>query len=313
MDLRQIRNFLVVAEERNFTRAAARLNISQSPLSQQIRRLEHELKVQLFERTTRAVDLTPAGQLFRERMQVMIALTDEAVDDTRKSARGESGRLIIGFSDCAAHELHPAVLRNFHEQAPDVVLDMRYEMYSAALVDGLLEGRLDIAVLRPPVNADGLTVEVLTHEPLIALVPISHPATAHAIVALSSLRDDWFISFHPMSTLYAAMLTYCQDAGFTPRIRHFISDTASLVTLVAADLGVALVPASLHRLSVDRAAYRPLVSTANQTSLVVAYRDNDVSPLVRRFVESSRAVAHASTPALRAELVDDDDGFNLTI
>ena len=105
VDLRQIRNFLAVAEERNFTRAAARLNISQSPLSQQIRRLEHELKVQLFERTTRAVDLTPAGQLFRERMQVMLTLTDEAIDATRKTARGETGRLIIGFSDCAGHEL----------------------------------------------------------------------------------------------------------------------------------------------------------------------------------------------------------------
>ena len=288
MDLRQIRNFLVVAEERNFTRAAARLNLSQSPLSQQIRRLEHELKVQLFERTTRNVELTPAGQIFRERMRVMLTLTDEAVDATRKSARGELGRLVIGFSDCAAHELHPAVVRDFHEQAPEVVMDTRYETYTTALVDGLREGRLDIAVLRPPVHADdGLTVEVLRHEPLVALVPISHPAAAHATVELSSLRDDWFISFppNPMSTLYNAMLTSCQDAGFTPRIRDFISDTASLVTLVAADLGVALVPASLRHLSADRAAYRPLTSTANQTSVVIAYRDNDIT---RSFDDSSK-------------------------
>jgi DNA-binding transcriptional LysR family regulator len=325
MEFRHVRYFMAVAEERSFTLAAARLNIAQSPLSQQIRKLEREIDVELFTRTTRSVSLTPAGEVFYERMRAMLALTEDAVDTARKTARGESGRLSIGFTGSATYELLPALVRAFHDRHPDVTLDVHSEMFTKAQVDGLMAGELDVGLLRPPARAEGLVLEVLREEPLVALLPSSHPATVTRSVQLSSLRDDWFICHPPgpVSNMHATVLAACERAGFTPRIRHVISNTAALVALVAAGLGVAVVPASLRHLGINGATYRPLAPPVTTVPLALAYRGESVSPLVRRFVETARVVvvSRAHLPAARRLDVegpttrppDEDDYFSLPL
>jgi DNA-binding transcriptional LysR family regulator len=295
MDVRVIRSFIAVAEEKNFTRAAVRLNVAQSPLSQQIIRLEGELGVQLFERTTRTVELTESGEVFYARMQILLSLHDDAIDATRKTAHGELGRLSVGFTGSSTYELLPAFVRSYHERSPGVTLDLHTEMFTPGQVKALLDGRLSVGILRPPVYAEGLVVEMLRRESMVALLPSQHRLASERTIDLGSLRDEWFVSYPqtPDSTLYSVVLSACDAAGFIPRVRNVISDTAALVTLVAAGLGVALVPSSLRHLAINGAVYRPLRSPAIEIGLAIAYRENDNSPLVRRFVETARMIVNS--------------------
>ncbi len=173
MELRHVRYFVAVAEERSFTRAAERLSIAQSPLSQQIRKLERELGVELFLRSTRSVQLTHAGTIFYERARYLLASSDSAAEATRKAALGELGRLSLGFTGSATYELLPALVRAFHARNPDVSLELHSEMLTPAQVDALEQRRIDVGVLRPPVNAPGVVIEVLRDEPLV--VPLASP------------------------------------------------------------------------------------------------------------------------------------------
>lgn len=298
MELRHIRYFLAVAEARNFTRAAATLNIAQSPLSQQIRQLERDIGVSLFTRTTRSVSLTHAGEVFYERARALLADADTAAEDARKAARGEIGSLTVGFPGSAAFELLPALVRAYADRYPDVTLEVHSDMTTPIQAAQLLDGRLSVGILRPPVTTPGLAIEIIRHEPVIVLLASRHPATVHRQIDLADLRDEWFISFSsdPPSTMYSIMRDACQAAGFTPRIRQTVDDSAALVALVAADMGVALIPASLRHLRVNGATFRPLRSPQLSTELALAYREADVNPLVRRFLDTTRTVIRSRDP-----------------
>lgn len=302
MELRQMRSFMAVAEERNFTRAAARLNMAQSPLSQQIRRLEREIGVQLFNRTTRAVSLTYAGEVLYERSARVLALAGDAVEASRKAAYGHLGQLSVGFTGAAAHDLLPPLVRIYAAEYPDVTLDVRGDLTTPAQVEQLLEGRLDVGVVRGPVAVQGLTVETIRAEPVGVMLHDSNPRARDSQIDLRDLRDEWFISLpsNPPATMYAVMLNACQSAGFVPKIRQTVSDTTALVALVASDMGVAMVPASLRHYASGGAVFRPLTATPEITvSLGVAYRESDATPLVEQFLETIRAVAR-NLPAVRA-------------
>jgi DNA-binding transcriptional LysR family regulator len=313
MELRHLRYFVAVAEERNFTRAAERLLIAQSPLSQQIRKLEREVGVELFARTTRSVSLTYAGEVFYARAVELLEASDEAAEAARKAARGEFGKLSVGFTGAATYELLPVLMRAYADRHPDVTLDVKSDMDTPKQVEALLEGRLAVGILRPPITAAGLTVEVLRHEPVVVLLASRHPAAVHRELDLADLRDESFISYNnnPPASMYMVMRQACEAAGFVPRIKHVVSDSSALVALVAADMGIALVPASLRHLGIRGATYRPLRSPRLSTPLGVAYRDQAVDPLVRRFVEISRKVVRSLQPteppqAALAPATDDD-------
>lgn len=314
MELRHVRYFLAVAEEKSFTKAAARVNVAQSPLSQQIRKLERELGVELFVRTTRSVQLTHAGQVFYDRMRAVIADGEDAIEAAQKAARGELGRISVGFTGSATYELLPALVRAYNDKFPDVTLDLHSEMGTQAQVEAILDGRLSVGLLRPPALADGLAVETVRHEPVLALLPSQHPLSVERELELAALRDEWFIAFpgSPPSTMYTLMMAGCEEAGFVPRIRHQVANATTLVALVAAGLGVALVPGSLRHLGFSGATYRPLVKPRLTVALALAYREADVNPLVRRFVETARSVilsrqqANVDRPG-RAQLPDDGD------
>ena len=319
MELRHIRYFVAVAELRSFSRAAERLMLAQSPLSQQIRKLERELGVRLFERTSRSVALTHAGKVFYERVRRLPEAGEEAGAAARRAARGEQGRLAVGFVGSATYELLPGVVRAHHERYPEVTLDLHGEMLTAAQLDGLLDGSLAVGVLRPSTQAEGVVVEVLRQEKLVALLPVQHPLAGERAVPLAALSGEWFLSHpgQPPSAIYGAMLQACRQAGFLPRVRQEVKETATLVALVAAGLGVALVPASVQRLHLGGTAYRPLAPPCPEVALALAYREGEVSPLLRRFLETTRSVIRSrERPPVRnpAQSRPDDDGFfELTI
>jgi len=212
------------------------------------------------------VALTHAGKVFYERVRRLPEAGEEAGAAARRAARGEQGRLAVGFVGSATYELLPGVVRAHHERYPEVTLDLHGEMLTAAQLDGLLDGSLAVGVLRPSTQAEGVVVEVLRQEKLVALLPVQHPLAGERAVRLAALSG--------------AMLQACRQAGFLPRVRQEVKETATLVAVVAAGLGVALVPASVQRLYLGGTAYRPLAPPCPEVALALAYRDGEVSPLL---------------------------------
>lgn len=292
MELRHIEYFVAVAEELNFTRAAERLSVAQSPVSAQIRKLERELGVTLLNRTTRAVELTAAGQSFYVEATALLAAAQRAADNVRLAGQGRLGRLSLAFTGSCTYELMPQLVHAYAQRFPDVVLDVRGEMLTPAQVEGLLDGSISVGLLRPPVHADGVVVEVLREEPLVALLPVRHPLASRVDFRLYDLRLEDFIGYpsSPPSSVYQTVTAACRQAGFTPKIRQEVAETSSLVALVAAGLGVALAPASVRHLRINGVTHRPIRGTDVTLPLAVAYRGGTVPPIVRGYLETARAV-----------------------
>lgn len=294
MDLRQLRYFVAVAEERNFGRAAERLHMAQPPLSQQIRRMEAELGAPLFVRTTRSVELAPAGEVLLERARGILAEVDHAMSDARRAARGELGRLSIGFTGSATYALMPAVASAIRRTLPGIELALQGEMLTPAQVSGLLQGSLDLAILRPPVVDRRLVVEVVRSEPLIAVVPARHRLAAVDAVAVADLAPEPFVAYpsHYRSVLHDAVERICAAHGFEPVVAVEVAETATLVSFVAAGLGVSLVPRSVAQMTVAGAVYRELRDSDASVELALSWRCADASPALAaalRLVRSEMA------------------------
>lgn len=290
MELRRLRYFVAVAEERHFGRAAARLHIAQPPLSVQIRRLEAEVGAPLLHRTTRSVQLAPAGEVLLARAREILAAVDAAAEDARRAARGEYGRLAIGFTGSATYALLPALAAALREALPGVELDLRGELLTPAQVAHLLDGTLDLGLLRPPVRERELQVEVLRREPLVAVLPEGHALAAADTLPLEELRDEPFVTYpsHFRSVLHDAVEDACAAHGFRPRAAHEVGETATLVSFVAAGLGVSLVPESVRHMTVEGAVYRPLAKAAPAVELAVAWRPDDATPMLARALDVVR-------------------------
>jgi DNA-binding transcriptional LysR family regulator len=290
VELRHLRSFVAVAEERHFGRAAARLHMAQPPLSQQIRRLEAELGVTLLHRTTRSVELAPAGEVLLVRAREILASVESAAEDTLRAARGEFGRIAVGFTGSATYALLPQVAAALRGALPGVVLDLRGEMLTPAQVQGLLAGTLDLGLLRPPVRERELAVEVVRREPLVAVLPEAHRLAAADAVPLEELAAEPFVVYpsHFRSVVHDAVEETCAAHGFLPRVALEVSETATLVSFVAAGLGVSLVPASVRHMTVHGAVYRPLAREAATVELAVAWRLQDASPVLERALEVVR-------------------------
>jgi DNA-binding transcriptional LysR family regulator len=291
MELRHLRYFVAVAEERHFGRAAARLHIAQPPLSQQIRRLEDELGATLLYRTTRSVELAPAGEVLLVRAREILAAVDGATEDARRAARGEFGRLAVGFTGSATYALLPSVAAALRSALPGVMLDLRGEMLTPAQVEGLLDGMLDLGLLRPPVRERELAVEVVRSEPLVAVLPEAHALAATDAVPLEELAGEPFVVYpsHFRSVVHDAVEETCAAHGFHPRVALEVSETATLVSFVAAGLGVSLVPESVRHMTVHGAVYRPLAREAAAVELAVAWRREDTTPVLERALDVVRA------------------------
>lgn len=282
--LRHLRYFVTVAEERHFSRAAERLHMAQPPLSQQIRRLEADLGVDLFVRTTRRVDLTEAGAAYLGRARAILASVDTAADEARRVAAGVVGHLTIGCVGSATYSLLPTLSRRLAEQLPGVDFSFRGDMLVADQVEALREGNIDLALLRPPVADPTLAVTPLRQERLVAAVPSDHRIATRKQIRVADLADTDLIvhSASRRSAMYDVVLRLFTEAGLTPQIRHEVGETSTLVTLVAGGLGVAVVPQPVSALPLAGVTYLPLVRPITTVPLAIAHRANRNEPHLRR-------------------------------
>jgi DNA-binding transcriptional LysR family regulator len=287
MELRHLRYFVAVAEERHFGRAAERLHMAQPPLSQQIRQLEAELGVTLLHRTTRRVDLTDAGSAYLERARGILAAVDEAGLEAQRVDQGIVGRLVIGCVGSATYSLLPALARTLREEQPGIDFSFRGEMLVPDQVAALLDGTIDLALLRPPVDEPALAVRSLRRDRLIVAVPDGHRLAARRRVRIADLRDEDLV-MHPArgrSVMHGLVESLCREAGFRPRVRHEVAETSTLVTFVAAGLGVAVVPEPVGTLGVEGVVYLPLTAAGAGVELAVALRSGDERPHVARALD----------------------------
>ena len=259
MELRHLHYFIAVAEELHFSRAAERLRISQPPLSQQIRSLEDELGVKLFERTKRHVELTEAGKAFLEHVYRILTQLEQAVEVTQRVGRGEIGQLAISFVGSATYTVLPDILRIFREQFPAVEVRL-HELTTAQQIQALYDKRVDIGIVRSAIVEPGLSVECILQESLVLALPETHPLSIHASVSLSALANESFILFPTKMgpVFYEQIINICQRAGFRPKVAQEAVQMQTIISLVAAGLGIALVPASLRNFQRNGVIYRHL-------------------------------------------------------
>lgn len=284
MELRHLRSFAVLAEERHFGRAAERLHMAQPALSQQVKQLERELGIELFTRTTRRVEPTEAGQRFAEHARAVLADVDRARDDMAMLATGRAGRVSVGFVGTATYDVLPRVAQEVRRQLPDIELELRGELLSPELVAGLADRTYDLALLRP--GEPGLEARPLRTERLVAVLPAGHPLAGRRRIGLAALKDEAFV-MHPSgirSSMHARVLDACAEAGFQPASITEVAETATLVVFVAAGLGVALVPEPVRSLGLDGVSYVALTD-APTIDLALASRADEASPSVRRVAE----------------------------
>jgi len=288
MELRHLRYFLAVAEEGHITRAAERLGIQQPPLSNQIRALERELDVLLFRRKPRGVELTEAGHAFLADARLILAHVDHAFATTRRTARGEQGRIAVGFTSSAPfHPFVPRVLRAFRENFPRVSLVLE-EAGTTELVAALRGEKIDAAFIRSPVvDSGGLAVLLLLEEEMLAALPTGHAlAAAKTPLSLAALAGETFVLYRrPVGPgLYDTIIAACHAAGFSPNVGQEAPRITSTLNLVAAALGVSVVPASLQRLHMEGVVFRRIKGSRPRAPLNLITRRGDPSAAVRRFV-----------------------------
>lgn len=293
IDLRQLRQFVAVAEELNFRRAAERLHMSQPPLSQTIRSLEDELGTLLFNRTRRRVELTQPGRVLLDEAHRVLSQMARALDAARGAAQGMTGRLSIGFVPSATYAILPAVLRQFRKHHPAVALHLE-ELSTADQTDALLQRRLDVALNRPPTFfSSDILLETLVRERLVAALPAAHALAARRPLRLRDLREENFILIPQRwgTGYHSRVLDACKEAGFVPRVTQESKYMHTIVGLVAAGMGVALMPASLMNLTPRGCVYRTLAdrSATLTVDMGLAWRADDTSPALHAFLDAARA------------------------
>jgi DNA-binding transcriptional LysR family regulator len=294
MELRHLRYFLVVAEEGQFTRAASRLAMQQPPLSHQIRELEQEVGFDLFVREPRGVSLTPAGKAFAQDAQLLLDTLQQAVGRASRIARGELGTISIGLSSSAGfHPFTTAVIRAFRQAYPEVGVDLA-ELNAAEIIERLASGQIHAAFLRKPVELpQGLAFELLLDEPMVVVLPTGHPLLRgsrkkNPAIPLEALaQEDFILVRRPGAPgMYADILTACRQAGFIPKVTREVPRMLSGINLVAAGLGVTLVPASMQRYDQVGAVYCTLKNpTQLSAPLHLAYAVEGHNSAAARFIE----------------------------
>ena len=293
IELRQLRYFVAVAEEMHFGRAALRLHMTQPPLSQTIQALEAALGTQLFSRSKRSIALTPAGAALLPAAQRMLQQAAALPDIARRAASGASGRLSLAFVSTADYSVLPPFLREFRERYPQVEIDLR-EATSDVQLEELAHGRIDVGLLIPPLS-DKARIELdyaaVLSEPLILAAPKGMTALrGKNTVALKTLADVPLIIFprRIAPALHDAILACFRDAGLTPRIGQEAIQMQTIVGLVSAGMGIALVPQSVSNLKRSGVEYKALTGKTPLVETGLAWRRDNTSPVLRAFLELLR-------------------------
>lgn len=285
MELRQLRYFLAVAKHLHFTIAAEELGIAQPPLSQQIIKLEKEIGIKLFERYPRRVELTEAGQILQERAQHILDEIEHTLEHLKKVARGTRGHLSIGFAGSTVfHPLVAKTLRSFRAKYPDIQLRTE-ESNSTTLLRRVANNEIDCAIVRKPLDCQGLTSVMLTEESMIAVLPDGHRLSQANSLSLTDLAKDSFILFPRQigPDLYDAIISACRNAGFSPQIAMESPQLSSAVNMVAAGFGVALIPDSLRHIHATGVHYIALKEAPLRTNISLIFRVREKSLAVQNF------------------------------
>jgi DNA-binding transcriptional LysR family regulator len=295
LELRQLRTFLAVAAELHFSRAARRLHVSQPALSQQIRALERTLGAALFDRSSRATELTPAGRVLLDAAPRVLFEAERAQSLVTQAANGAVGLLNVGSVGTALASITPRILRSVRAHFPDLQLEVSQQDTAAQLV-ALADGNLDVGLVRAAEPTETVAVEHLVSEPLLAALPSDHPLAGGTSIVPEDLADEPFVLWpRPLGRAFFDIITrYCLDHGFSPRIVAEGADIETQLGLVAAGLGVSLQPSYYANLRPPGVVFLPLEGEVPQIALQVAWRRSDRSPAVAHFVEAAMECARTS-------------------
>ena len=290
MELRHLRYFITVATELHFGHAAKKLRIAQPPLSKQIQDLEKELGFELFTRSKRSIALTPAGQAFLIEVNQIFQQLDRAIDIGSKTSRGELGQISIGFVGSATYNILPVMLQQFRDRYPDVQIEL-HELTTDRQLIWLREGRIDIGLIRPPIAEPDLASQVIFQESLVVAVPNNHHLATAESIELSALAAEPFILFprELAPGLYDPIISICQAAGFSPQVVQECIQMQTIVSLVSANMGVSILPASIQEVQRQGVVYKPLLyntsSVDKLATIAIVWRLNDRSPTIHRLLE----------------------------
>lgn len=289
MELRQLRYFVAVAEERHFSRAARRLRLSQPPLSAQIKSLEAELGVELLNRSTRRVALTDAGRTFLEKAEGILESVEEAKEAAKGADAGLQGRLEIGFISSATLNLLPPAIRLFRERFGKVEMELK-ELTSGQQIDALYAGKIRVGLVRLPLRAPGLRFEPLLQEPFLVALPSGHSLEALDRVPLEAIRELPLVFFNRqlMPSLHAQIVELYQRFGAFPKVAQYAVHLQTIVGLVASGVGLAILPASAERLGREGVVHRPLDAPDATSWVGLARVEGDDSVLVANFAGTVR-------------------------
>lgn len=293
VELRHLRYFRTVAAELHFGRAAEKLHMAQPPLSHQIRQLETEIGFELFNRTKRSIALTPAGQAFSIEVELIFQQLTQAIEIGRKTSRGELGKISIGFVGSATYNILPSLLHQFCDRYPEVQIEL-HELTTDRQLIWLKSGRIDLGLMRPPIGDPNLCSKIVFQESFVVAVPTTHDLAQLEAIDLVALATVPFILFprHIAPGLYDPIISLCQAAGFSPQVAQECIQIQTIVSLVSANLGVSILPASIQEIQRHGVVYRPIANLCKLSpttdllaKISIVWRNNDDSPTLNRFLE----------------------------
>ncbi len=299
-ELSHLRSFVAVAEELHFGRAATRLHMTQPPLSRQIQLLEHQIGAQLLDRSSRNVRLTPAGRAFLPDARAILRLAESASLSARRISSGEAGSISIGFTASSGYRFLPGLIIVCLDKLPGVELVLK-EMVTMEQVEALASGRLDVALLRPHAATADFETRCVAREPLVLALPDNHPLASGALPTLQDFDHAPFLTYSPIEARYFHDLvagTFSR-AGVHPDYTQYVTQIHTILALVRAGLGAALIPEAAMTLRFEGVTFRPLqkLRPAKPVELFMAWKSDNDNPVLGKLLESCHAYCRPLTPA----------------
>ena len=297
MDLRQLRQFVAVAEERSFRRAAERLHVSQPPLSVAVQKLEADVGVALLDRTRHHVRLTVAGEAFLREAKRTLAHAQLSIEIAQRAAAGKLGTLRLSFVPSAALNVVPGLLRAFRQDYPDVTLVLTSDTTSQQMAT-LLSGATDVGIVVPPLHDAGdFRVDSFCDQELMLAVPASHPLASQKRVQLSDLAQESFVGF-PFSEgpgFESVVMAACHDCGFVPKFVQVAPEMQTILALVSSGMGIALVPQAMQAVRTEYVVYLQVRrrNSAVKYSLALAFNPANTNPALNAFVAIALRMRHS--------------------
>lgn len=288
VELKHLKSFLAVAQEGSFTRAADSMHIAQPPLSRRISDLEKYLEVQLFRRSTRAVQLTPAGENLRKNLTEIVKQLENAIQECKAVHEGISGTIRIGYTGRASHTLLPRLIREIRQYYPALSQALIGPHHGGTLRSELLKGKIDLALCFLPLKHNGIDHRELSAIDFCAAIPDDHPLSGKKSISVMDLQNEPFVSYPRSMTLREVVDVYCQKAGFLPRVVQEADTSPALLCLIAAGIGLSITPAELQDIEpISGVVFRPLSPKFRKLAHGVAWMKNNHNPALSKILQLS--------------------------